>query len=249
MFRDFFLGWPYRESSMCECINPANRLYVCCCGWLKEDWTNDRGKRISLNSGFIERILPKRCIGAEIAVVVSRQCSLSWMLKVCVAESLRLSCLLVCGDGASRKWGWSLCLVQILGIAVWSGCRCCWRRSMMWMHWLQMLYDRCAGYAVLWLTGCVSMWTWSVVLVWAASRSWTRCYRCWLQRLWYRCSDLFNPWLTSCVSMWPRVMVLVIRGLEAIDAVAWLCRNSCRVKLELVSSWYWCLVVQERLLG
>ena len=42
------------------------------------DWqrTNDRGKWISLNSGFIERILHERCMGVEIAVVVSHRCSL-----------------------------------------------------------------------------------------------------------------------------------------------------------------------------
>ena len=44
---------------------------------------------------------------------------------------------------ASRRWGWSLCLVQIVGVAVWSGSRCCWRCSMMWMHWLQRLDNQC----------------------------------------------------------------------------------------------------------
>ena len=60
-------------------------------------------KWISLNSDFIERILHKRCIGEEIAVVVSRRCCFCWMLNVCVVESLRLSCLLVCGNSASRR--------------------------------------------------------------------------------------------------------------------------------------------------
>ena len=36
----------------------------------------------------------------------------------------RLNCLLVCGDSASRTWGWSLYLVQILGVALWSRWRC-----------------------------------------------------------------------------------------------------------------------------
>ena len=45
-----------------------------------------------------------------------------------------------------------MCLVQILGVAVWPVCRCRWRRSMMWGHWLQMLDDRCPGCTVLWLT-------------------------------------------------------------------------------------------------
>ena len=128
--------------------------------WLTENWTNERGMWISLNSGFIKRILHKRCIDVKIVVVVSRQCSLCWMLKVCVVESLRLRCLLVCVDSESSRWGWSLCLVQILGVAVWSGCRCCWKWSMMWMHWLQRLDDRCFGCAVFWLT--VLKWPWSV---------------------------------------------------------------------------------------
>ena len=134
------------------CVDPMNRLNVVCCGWLTEDWTNDRGKWISLNSGFIEWILHKRCIDVEIAVVVSRRRSLCWILKVCVVESLRLSCLLVCGDSACGRWGWSL--EQILGVAVWSGCRCCWTQSMMWMHWLQRLDDQCPSCAVLW-SNCV----------------------------------------------------------------------------------------------
>ena len=50
------------------CIDPANRYLVCCLWWLI-----DRGKWISLNSGFIERFLHKRCIHVEIVVVVSRR--------------------------------------------------------------------------------------------------------------------------------------------------------------------------------
>ena len=101
---------------------------------------------------FYLATLTQTCIDVEIAVVVSRQRSLCWMLKVYIAESLRLSRLLLCGDSSSRRRGWSQCLVQILGVVVWSGCRCCWRRSMMWAHWLQRLDDRCLGCAVLWLT-------------------------------------------------------------------------------------------------
>ena len=62
---------------------------------------NDRGKWISLNSDFIEQILHIKCIGVEIAVVVSCRHSLCWMLKVGVVESLKLSCLLICGDSMS----------------------------------------------------------------------------------------------------------------------------------------------------
>ena len=35
------------------------------------NWTNDRSKWISLNSGFIEQILHEKCMCVEIAVVVS----------------------------------------------------------------------------------------------------------------------------------------------------------------------------------
>ena len=138
------------DDGVCECIDPANRCFGVVWCVLTEDWTNDWGKWINLNSGFIERVLHKRCIGIEIAVVVSRRCGLSWMLKVCVVESLRLGCLLVCGNSTSRRWGWSLYLVQVLGVAVWSGCRCCWRLSMVWTHWLERLDDRCSDCAVLW---------------------------------------------------------------------------------------------------
>ena len=47
-------------------------VYVCVV-WLKEDWTKDRGKRVILNSYFIERIFHKRFIGVEIALVVSHR--------------------------------------------------------------------------------------------------------------------------------------------------------------------------------
>ena len=97
------------------CVNSANRYLVVCFGWLTEDWTNDRGRWISLNSGFIVQILHKRYISVEITFAVSRHCSLCWVSKVCVVESLRLSCLLVCGDSTSRRWGWSLCLVNVAG--------------------------------------------------------------------------------------------------------------------------------------
>ena len=139
-----------------------DQVFCCWCNRLTEDWTTDRGKWISLNTGFIERFLHKRCIDAEIAVVVSRRCSLCWVLKVCVVESLRLRSLLVYSDSAPWRWGWSLCLVQILAAVVWSGCRCCWRRSMMWKHWLQRLDGRCFGCVVLWLIRCVSKWLWGV---------------------------------------------------------------------------------------
>ena len=136
----------------------------------------------------------------EIVVVISRRCSLHWVSKVCVVESLSLSCLLVCGVSASRRWGWLFCLVQILGVAVWLDCKCCWRRSMMWTHWLQRLDDRCPSCAVLWLTGVCRSGLEVLVQLQAVSRSWTKCCRCWLQRLYDRCPDLFNPWLM----LWPR---------------------------------------------
>ena len=78
--------------------------------------------------------LYKRCIGVKIAGFVSHRCSLCWVSKVYIAECLRLSCLLVCVDSTFSRWGWSLCLVQILGVAERPGCRYCWRQSMMWTH-------------------------------------------------------------------------------------------------------------------
>ena len=142
-----------------ECVDAADSIVHVV---ESEDRTNNRGKWISLNSGFTESVLHKRCIGVEIAVVVSRRVSLSWLLKVCMVENLRLNCLLVCGDSASRRRGWFQCLSQILSVAVWLGCRCCWRRPMIWTYWLQRLDDRYPGCAVLWLTGDVSKWHWSV---------------------------------------------------------------------------------------
>ena len=124
--------------------------------WLTDDRTKNRGQWLSLNSDFIE------CISVEITFVVSHRCSLYWVLKVYVVESFRLSCLLVCGNSKSRRWGWSLCLVQILGVAVWLVCRCYWRRSMMWTHWWQKLDHRYPDWAVLWFNGGVSMSPWCI---------------------------------------------------------------------------------------
>ena len=109
--------------------------------WLTWDQTKKKGKCISLNSDFIEWILHKRYRCRN------HGCC---MLKVYVAESLRLSCLLVCINSVSKRWGWSPCLVQILGVAVWLGRMCCWRWSMTWMHWWEKLNDQCPGCTVLW---------------------------------------------------------------------------------------------------
>ena len=152
------LLWNCRGTVMCVHQFHEQLLVVFMIGWLTEDWTNDRSKCIRLNSDFIEGILHKRFIGVEIAVVVSRQHSVCWMLKVSVIEHLRLSCLLVCSDSTPRRWGWSLCLVQIFGVAVWSGCRYCWIWSMM----LQRLDDQCPSCAIFWLTVGVLKWLWSV---------------------------------------------------------------------------------------
>ena len=57
--------------SVCKCVDPMNSYYLLL--WLIDrGLENCRGKWISLNSGFIERILHKSCIGLEIVVVVSR---------------------------------------------------------------------------------------------------------------------------------------------------------------------------------
>ena len=118
--------------------------------WLTEDWTNDRDKWISLNTRFYNVNHTRKVYGCRIIIVVSRLCSLCWVLKVGVVECLRLN--------ASRRWEWSLCLVQIVAVDVWSVCRCCWRQSMMWMHRLQRLDYRCPVLFNPWLTGCMSMW-------------------------------------------------------------------------------------------
>ena len=96
--------------------------------------------------------------GCKIAVAVSRRCSLCWVLNVGAVESRRLGCLKVLGDNASRKWGWSRFLMQIVGVAVWSGCRRSWRRSKMWTHMLLRLDDWCPGLCNPWLTESMSMW-------------------------------------------------------------------------------------------
>ena len=111
--------------------------------WLTEDGTNNRDKWISLNFRFYWGNSTQKVYQCRIAVIISCQCSLWWMLNV--VESLRLSYLFVCGDSTSRKWRWSLCLVQIVGVAIWSGDRFFWRQSLMWMHWLQRLDDWCPG--------------------------------------------------------------------------------------------------------
>ena len=84
------------------------------------------------------------------------------LLKVSVVETIRLSRSFVCADSVSKRRRWSLCWLQSAGVLVWSGCRCCWRRSMMWIQFLLRLDDRCPGLCNPWLTGCVSMWPQSV---------------------------------------------------------------------------------------
>ena len=169
-------------------------------------------------------------IGGEIAVVVSRRCDFSLVSKVDAAESLRFSCLLICVDSASRRWGWSLCMVQILGFAVWSGCRCCWRQSMMWVHWWQSSMIDVPVLQYFGLTGVVSKSPWSI----SASPSCEHgldtadagCRGCVINVL--VCSVLG---LIRCVSMWPQVLVLVRAVIRlwtsCSKAVAWSCRNGC----------------------
>ena len=137
-----------------------------CCDWLTKDWTNDRDKWISLNFRFYWANRTQKVYECRIAFVVSRRCSLCWVLKVSVVKSLKLSCLLVCDDNTSWR-----CLVQIVGVAIWSGCRCCWRRSMMWRHWLQRLDDWCPGLCCSLLTGWVSIWPRVLVLIRAVCHS------------------------------------------------------------------------------
>ena len=119
--------------------------------WLTEDWTNDRDKWISLNIRFYWVNCTRKVYRCRIIL----ESSLCLVLKVSDVE--RLSCVLVCGYSASRRWGWSLCLVQIVGVAVWLGCWC-WRQSIMRTHCLQRLEDQYPGLCIYWLTRCVSMW-------------------------------------------------------------------------------------------
>ena len=124
-------------------------------------WTNDRGKWIGLNVRFYWAYRTWKVYGCRIPVVVSCWCGLRWVLKVSAVECHRLRFLIVCGD-CMRRWGWSRCLVQIIGVSVWSGCRRSRSQSTMWMDWLQRLDDRCPGLCNSWLIGCISMWPWSV---------------------------------------------------------------------------------------
>ena len=119
--------------------------------------------------------------------------------------------------------------MQIIGVAVWSGCRCSWRWSMMWTHWLQRLDDQCPGLYSPWLTGFVSMGPQSVdvslssVVVQergAADAGCKGCYR-------YPCYSILG-WPDVCLCGF-RVLVLV-----------WAETRCCR---------YYCLIAQEWLVG
>ena len=160
-------------------------------------------------SGFIEQIVPERCM-SRITVTVSRRDSLYLVLKVGPTESHRLGCLFVYGDCASRWGGWFLCLVQIVGVAPWSGCRRSWGQSKMWTHWFQRLDDWCSGLCNPWLTSDVLMWPQSAAASPSSGLTWTRLLLhklvncngwcgCWLQKLYDRC-----PCLTGGMSMWHR---------------------------------------------
>ena len=70
--------------------------------WLTEDRTNDRDKWVNLNIRFYWANRTRNEYDCRIAVVESCRCGLCWLLKVCVVESHRVGCLLVCGDSASR---------------------------------------------------------------------------------------------------------------------------------------------------
>ena len=136
----------------------------------------------------------------RIAALVSHRCSHSWVLNdVGVVESLRLNCQLVYGDSTSRRWGWSLCMVQSVSIAIGSGFRCCWRQWMIWTYWLLRLDDRCSSLCSPWLTRNVSMWPWSVdaipnyVVFHGLIAADAGCRGCVIS------PGLFNPWLTGCV--------------------------------------------------
>ena len=163
-------------TGICECVNPANRLFRCVLiirGLDKRQRQVDKFKFRFYWVNFTQKVYRCRNRGCCITSVY-----LCWVSKVYIAESLRLSCLLVCVDSASRRWGWSLCLVLILGVAVWSGCRCSWRQSMMWTRRWQKLNDRWPGCALLSFNQSGGRSGLEVlVLVRAVSHPWTRCYR------------------------------------------------------------------------
>ena len=116
-----------------------------------------RDKWISLNFRFCWANPLQKVYGCRIAVVVSRRCSLCWVSKVGTVESRWPGRLSVCSYNASRRGGWSLCLVQIVGGAIRSVCRRNWRQTMMWAYCLQRLDDRCPGLCSPWLTGGIDV--------------------------------------------------------------------------------------------
>ena len=86
---DYYVCWSYEQ--------------LVCLLWLTENWTNDRDKWISLNFRFYWSNRWQKLYECRITVVVSRRYILCWVLKVCVVEGHRLSCLSVCGDSTSRR--------------------------------------------------------------------------------------------------------------------------------------------------
>ena len=138
-------------------------------------------------------------------------------------------------------------------------------------HWFSLCWVSKVGAVESRRLGCLSVcgdsssrrwgWSWCLVqIVSAAVRSGCRCswrqLMMWMHcllRLDDHCPGLCSLWLTGYVSMWSQSSraspsSVIAHGLGAAGAVAWLCRNSCWDKLELVCRCY-CLIVQERLLG
>ena len=99
----------------------------------------------------------KVCIAVELLLLYN-VCVDSAVWKVSVVERRRLSSQIILGDSVLRRSGWSWCLVQIVGVALWSGHRCSWRQLKMWTHVLEWLVDRYPGLFSPWLTGGMSMW-------------------------------------------------------------------------------------------
>ena len=113
-----------------KCVDPANF-----CKWGVIDRGLDKWQwqvaKIKYQV-FIEHIIHKRCA----LLLLYNVCVISVVLKVGAVECHRLGCLLVLDDSITKRYGWSRgwsqCLVQIVGVNVWSDNRCSWRRSKMW---------------------------------------------------------------------------------------------------------------------
>ena len=242
MSKDFMEGWNFwrdvLETYWC-CGTPVNSPIpqtVCKWWWvgmIEREQDKWQGQVDILNVRFYWVNLTRKMSNYDSTPNVKSQLlwSLCWVLKVRNVESRRLGCLEVWGDSASRRWGWSRCLMQIVGSATRSACR---RNGRRWTHTLQKLNDECPGLCNPCLTGVGGWCGYEVlVLVWAALSLVARellhdlicCnkeWRCWFadartgQQLstakWCKCLLLGNA---GTVSWWCRYLLLGAAGTGA----------------------------------